>query len=208
MPTFPLVFHLNPLTNPWVEKLTQTHTLIEQKPTGFRVPIAISNWTWRFSFQRQTWAFLSNEGETRKGWPEIPGPTYRRPITGIGQCTSWNRTVEPSARGAVRGVACMQLRPRAAPSPWRVLWLSVCCWVVLWWRVAWPLGGQRGVRRCMHALALLDKSQRISCCYSMHRRAADDEGVSAQPAGRRHRTRTVPDKAISPAPVRCQSSRS
>jgi hypothetical protein len=28
---------LNPLTNPWVEKLTQTHTLIEQKPTGFRV---------------------------------------------------------------------------------------------------------------------------------------------------------------------------
>jgi hypothetical protein len=32
-----LGFHLNPLTNPWVEKLTQTHTLIEQKPTGFRV---------------------------------------------------------------------------------------------------------------------------------------------------------------------------
>jgi hypothetical protein len=30
-------FHLNPLTNPWVEKLTQTHTLIEQKPIGFRV---------------------------------------------------------------------------------------------------------------------------------------------------------------------------
>jgi hypothetical protein len=37
MPTYPLGFHLNPLTNPWVEKLTQTHTLIEQKPTGFRV---------------------------------------------------------------------------------------------------------------------------------------------------------------------------
>src|SRR5688572_7587953 len=37
MPTYPLGFHLNLLTNPWVEKLTQTHTLIEQKPTGFRV---------------------------------------------------------------------------------------------------------------------------------------------------------------------------
>jgi hypothetical protein len=37
MPTYPLGFYLNPLTNPWVEKLTQTHTLIEQKPTGFRV---------------------------------------------------------------------------------------------------------------------------------------------------------------------------
>jgi hypothetical protein len=37
MPTYPLGFHLNPLTNPWVEKLTQTHTLIEQEPTGFRV---------------------------------------------------------------------------------------------------------------------------------------------------------------------------
>jgi hypothetical protein len=37
MPTYPLSFHLNPLTNPWVEKLTQTHTLIEKKPTGFRV---------------------------------------------------------------------------------------------------------------------------------------------------------------------------
>jgi hypothetical protein len=35
MPTYPLGFHLNPLTNTWVEKLTQT--LIEQKPTGFRV---------------------------------------------------------------------------------------------------------------------------------------------------------------------------
>jgi hypothetical protein len=32
-----LGFYLNPLTNPWVKKLTQTHTLIEQKPTGFRV---------------------------------------------------------------------------------------------------------------------------------------------------------------------------
>jgi hypothetical protein len=44
MPTYPLGFHLNPLTNPWVEKLTQTHTLIEQKSTGFRVAgtIAIS----------------------------------------------------------------------------------------------------------------------------------------------------------------------
>jgi hypothetical protein len=37
MPTYPLGFHLNPLTNPWVEKLTQTHTVIKQKPTGFRV---------------------------------------------------------------------------------------------------------------------------------------------------------------------------
>jgi hypothetical protein len=37
MPTYPLGFHLNPLTNPGVEKLTQTHTLIEQKPTGFQV---------------------------------------------------------------------------------------------------------------------------------------------------------------------------
>jgi hypothetical protein len=37
MPTYPLGFHLNPLTNPWVEKLTQTHTLIEQKSIGFRV---------------------------------------------------------------------------------------------------------------------------------------------------------------------------
>jgi hypothetical protein len=37
MPAYPLGFHLNPLTNPWVEKLTQTHTLIEQKPTRFRV---------------------------------------------------------------------------------------------------------------------------------------------------------------------------
>jgi hypothetical protein len=37
MPTYPLGFHLNPLTNPWVEKLTQTRTLIEQKPTGFQV---------------------------------------------------------------------------------------------------------------------------------------------------------------------------
>jgi hypothetical protein len=37
MPTYPLGFYLNPLTNPWVEKLTQTHTLIEQKPIGFRV---------------------------------------------------------------------------------------------------------------------------------------------------------------------------
>jgi hypothetical protein len=37
MPTYLLGFHLNPLTNPWIEKLTQTHTLIEQKPTGFRV---------------------------------------------------------------------------------------------------------------------------------------------------------------------------
>jgi hypothetical protein len=27
MPTYPLGFHLNPLTNPWIEKLTQTHTL-------------------------------------------------------------------------------------------------------------------------------------------------------------------------------------
>jgi hypothetical protein len=35
MPTYPLGFHLNPLTNPWVKKLTQIHTLIEQKPTGF-----------------------------------------------------------------------------------------------------------------------------------------------------------------------------
>jgi hypothetical protein len=42
MPTNPLGFHLNPSTNLWVQKLTQTHTLIEQKPTGFRVPIAIS----------------------------------------------------------------------------------------------------------------------------------------------------------------------
>jgi hypothetical protein len=37
MPTYPLGFYLNPLTNPWVEKLTQTHTLIEQKPTRFQV---------------------------------------------------------------------------------------------------------------------------------------------------------------------------
>jgi hypothetical protein len=37
MPMNPLGFHLNPSTNPWVQKLTQTHTLIEQKPTGFRV---------------------------------------------------------------------------------------------------------------------------------------------------------------------------
>jgi hypothetical protein len=37
MPTYPLGFYLNPLTNPWVEKLTQTHILIEQKPIGFRV---------------------------------------------------------------------------------------------------------------------------------------------------------------------------
>jgi hypothetical protein len=37
MPTYPLGFHLNPLTNPWVEKLTQTQTLIEQNPTAFRV---------------------------------------------------------------------------------------------------------------------------------------------------------------------------
>lgn len=34
---YPLGSHLNPLTNPRVEKLTQTHTLIEQKPAGFRV---------------------------------------------------------------------------------------------------------------------------------------------------------------------------
>jgi hypothetical protein len=37
MPTYLLGFHLNPLTNPWIDKLTQTHILIEQKPTGFRV---------------------------------------------------------------------------------------------------------------------------------------------------------------------------
>jgi hypothetical protein len=37
MPTYPLGFHFNPLTNSWVQKLTQTHTIIEQKPTGFRV---------------------------------------------------------------------------------------------------------------------------------------------------------------------------
>jgi hypothetical protein len=30
MPTYPLDFHLNPLTNPWVEKLTQTYTIIEK----------------------------------------------------------------------------------------------------------------------------------------------------------------------------------
>jgi hypothetical protein len=35
MPTHPLGFHLNTLTNPWVEKLIQTHT--EQKPTKFRI---------------------------------------------------------------------------------------------------------------------------------------------------------------------------
>jgi hypothetical protein len=37
MPTYPLGFYLNPLINPWVQKLTQTRTLIEQKPTEFRV---------------------------------------------------------------------------------------------------------------------------------------------------------------------------
>ena len=30
----------NPLANPRVEKLAQTHALIEQKPIGFRVPVA------------------------------------------------------------------------------------------------------------------------------------------------------------------------
>jgi hypothetical protein len=33
----PIGFPFEPLTNPCVEKLTQTHTLVEQKPTGFRV---------------------------------------------------------------------------------------------------------------------------------------------------------------------------
>jgi hypothetical protein len=30
-------FPFEPINKPWVEKLTQTHILIEQKPTGFRV---------------------------------------------------------------------------------------------------------------------------------------------------------------------------
>jgi hypothetical protein len=37
MPTFPLGFHLNLLTNPWIDKLVQTHVLMEQKTTGFQV---------------------------------------------------------------------------------------------------------------------------------------------------------------------------
>jgi hypothetical protein len=35
--TYLLGFHLNQLTNLWVEKLVQTHILIEQKSTRLRI---------------------------------------------------------------------------------------------------------------------------------------------------------------------------
>jgi hypothetical protein len=64
MPTYPLGFHLNPLTNSWIEKLTQTHTLIEQKPTGFRVA--------------GTHCHLYSRGSTESGRSSSAGPRARR----------------------------------------------------------------------------------------------------------------------------------